>query len=50
MILVETSVWMDHLRRGNDDLGKLLPDEQVLCHPFVIGELACGRARRLGLA
>jgi len=43
MILVDTSVWVDHLRRGNDDLGRLLVDEQVLCHPFVVGELACGR-------
>lgn len=43
MILVDTSVWVDHLRRGNHDLGRLLIDEQVLCHPFVVGELACGR-------
>ena len=43
MILVDTSVWVDHLRRGNDELGRLLVDEQVLCHPFVVGELACGR-------
>jgi predicted nucleic acid-binding protein len=43
VILVDTSVWVDHLRRGNDDLGRLLVDEQVLCHPFVVGELACGR-------
>ena len=43
MILVDTSVWVDHLRRGNDDLGRLLVDEQVLCHPFVVGELTCGR-------
>lgn len=43
MILVDTSVWVDHLRRGNGDLGRLLVDEQVLCHPFIVGELACGR-------
>jgi len=43
VILVDTSVWVDHLRRGNDDLRRLLVDEQVLCHPFVVGELACGR-------
>jgi predicted nucleic acid-binding protein len=42
MILVDTSVWVDHLRKGNDRLGALLLDEQVLGHPFVIGELACG--------
>ena len=41
MILVDTSVWIEHLRAGNDRLRGLLLDEQVLCHPFVIGELAC---------
>ena len=46
MILVDTSVWLDHLRTGNDRLKTLLLNEQVLCHPFVIGELACGRLQR----
>ena len=42
MILVDTSVWVDHLRRGNGDLARLLDAWQVLMHPFVLGELACG--------
>jgi hypothetical protein len=42
MTLVDTSVWVDHLRRGNDRLASLLSDARVLCHPFIIGELACG--------
>lgn len=42
MILVDTSVWIDHLRSGNDELAKLLDRAQVCSHPFVIGELACG--------
>lgn len=42
MILVDTCVWIDHLRSGNNTLGRLLADEQVACHPFIIGELACG--------
>jgi predicted nucleic acid-binding protein len=42
MILVDTSVWVDHLRRGNERLKSILLDDQVLCHPFVVGELACG--------
>jgi predicted nucleic acid-binding protein len=46
MILVDTSVWIDHLRAGNDRLKALLFDEQVLCHRFVIGELACGTLQR----
>ena len=42
MILVDTSVWVQHLRHGNTRLADLLEDEQVLSHPFVIGELAMG--------
>ena len=42
MILVDTSVWIEHLRAGSDRLKTLLFDQQVLCHPFVVGELACG--------
>jgi len=42
VILVDTSVWVDHLRRDNRALSTLLKEGRVLCHPFVIGELACG--------
>ena len=42
MILVDTSVWVDHFRSGNTTLGTFLRREQVLTHPFIIGELACG--------
>ena len=42
MVLVDTSVWIDHLRRGNRGLADLLNRASVLCHPLVIGELACG--------
>lgn len=42
MILADTSVWVDHFRRSNTRLGQLLVDGEVLCHPFVVGELACG--------
>lgn len=42
MILVDTSVWIEHLRTGSERLRALLYDEQVLCHPFIVGELACG--------
>ena len=44
-MLVDTSVWIDHLRRGNTTLAALLERGEVLCHPFVIGELACGILR-----
>ena len=43
MILVDTSVWAAHFRSGRPDLSMLLEQQQVLGHPFVIGELACGR-------
>ena len=42
MTLVDTSVWVQHLRHGNRDLRSLLEKEDVLCHPLIIGELACG--------
>lgn len=53
MILVDTSIWIDHFRKGSAELERLLGIAQVLTHPFVIGELACGnlgaRARILEL-
>lgn len=42
MVLVDTSVWIDHLRDGNAALAGLLNAGEVMCHPFVAGELACG--------
>jgi len=42
MILVDTSVWVDFLRRGDPAMVSLLETEQVISHDFVIGELACG--------
>lgn len=45
MILVDTSVWVEHLRSGNPTLTSELAAGRVLAHPFVIGELACGNLR-----
>ena len=42
MILVDTSVWIDHFRYGNAQLEELLTSSEVMIHPFIIGELACG--------
>jgi hypothetical protein len=42
MTLVDTSVWIDHLRQGDDELVAALLAGQVLIHPWVVGELACG--------
>lgn len=42
MILVDTSVWIDHFRFGSDALREALHDSLVFTHPFVVGELASG--------
>ncbi|MEO6142450.1 MAG: PIN domain-containing protein [Dermatophilaceae bacterium] len=46
MILVDTSVWVDHLRSGDATLARLLDNSAVLAHPWVIGELALGNLSR----
>jgi len=45
VILVDTSVWVEHLRSGNATLASELGAGRVLAHPLVIGELACGTLR-----
>lgn len=46
MTLVDSSVWIDHWRRGNSRLAEALEHGRVVAHPFVIGELACGTMPR----
>ena len=46
MILVDTSVWINHLRSNDPYLARLLTENKVLCHPFVRGELALGNLRQ----
>jgi predicted nucleic acid-binding protein len=48
MILVDTSIWIDHGRRRHDLLAAWLTEGLVLGHPFVQGELACGQMPRRG--
>ncbi|WP_273786820.1 type II toxin-antitoxin system VapC family toxin [Brucella intermedia] len=45
MILADTSIWIDHFRRGDNDLVKIIGNDLLLCHPAVIGELALGSLR-----
>jgi len=45
MVLVDTSIWVSHLRQGDDRLAALLDEGNVCSHPFVIGELACGNLK-----
>ena len=49
MVLVDTSVWVAHLRDGNVGLEELLSEGQAACHPFIIGELACGNLKNRSL-
>jgi predicted nucleic acid-binding protein len=42
MILVDTSVWVNHFRHGNPRLSQALQDGEVFMHPFVMGEIVCG--------
>jgi predicted nucleic acid-binding protein len=42
LVLVDTSIWITHLTKGSAALRALLERAGVLCHPLVIGELACG--------
>ena len=46
MVLVDTSVWVRHLREGDPDLAQLLNNGEVMCHPYIVGELACGNLRK----
>ncbi len=45
MILVDTSVWISHLRQADAELARLLSERKVYFHPVVVGELACGNLR-----
>lgn len=46
MVLVDTSVWVAHFRASHSGVVRLLTEGQVLTHPFVVGELACGNLAR----
>lgn len=45
MVIVDTSIWITHLRQVSRHLEELLLDSQVVCHPFILGELACGNIK-----
>ena len=45
LVLADTSVWIAHLREGEKHLSDLLEQGSVACHPFIIGELACGNLK-----
>lgn len=45
MIIVDTTIWIDHFKKGSARLKEPLIEGQVACHPFIIGELACGNLK-----
>ena len=45
MVLVNTSIWVVHLRNGNIGLETLLNEGHAVCHPFIVGEIACGNLK-----
>ena len=45
MVLVDTSIWIDHFRKPSSTFIELLNNSEVSCHPYVIGELACGNLK-----
>ena len=45
-VLVDTSIWVNHFRSSNSHLHDLLDNTEVVCHPLVIGELACGNLKK----
>jgi predicted nucleic acid-binding protein len=46
MVLIDSSVWIDHFRRTEVHLVDLLRENRVLVHPMIVGELACGSLRQ----
>ena len=46
MVLVDTSVWVAHLRDGTIGLEEALNEGNVVCHPLIVGELACGNLKK----
>jgi predicted nucleic acid-binding protein len=45
-MLVDTSIWVDHFRHTDERLALLLERGDVECHPFILGELACGNLKQ----
>lgn len=45
MILADTSIWVAHLRGTTRELASALENGEELCHPHIVGELACGNLR-----
>ena len=42
IVLADTSIWIKHFREGNKQFTELLEQGLIACHPYIVGELACG--------
>ncbi len=49
MILADTSIWIDHLRKNNDNLANALIENRVVCHPYIVGEISLGSLKGRGV-
>jgi predicted nucleic acid-binding protein len=47
LVLADTSIWIDHFRRSNFQLARLLDRGDIVMHPFVIGELVLGKVTKI---
>ena len=48
MVIVDSSIWIGHLKQSNKHLSQLLQEDLVMIHPLIIGELACGSMKKRG--
>ena len=46
MVLADSSIWIDHFCKANDELKELLNSDRILTHPFILGELCIGNFRK----
>ena len=47
MVLADTSIWIDHFRRGDFQLSELLERGEIVMHPFIVGELVLGHVPKI---
>jgi predicted nucleic acid-binding protein len=45
MILADTSIWINHLDKSNEVMSRLLHEDKIVLHPFVVGEIALGNLK-----
>ena len=46
LVLADSSIWVTHFKEGQKHLTQLLEQGLIACHPYIIGELACGSLKK----